>query len=953
MKRYALTLLCWLTWSAVQAQLILGGSVVSEQNLPLAGVKLTVQGTSTSTSTQSDGSFNLPTDQPLPLTLLVSRTGYAPERVRVRNSNFRAIEVRLKAEVVIPESTLSSASEPVDEQAISGVTVETIRAHAVANSPALSPADALQYTNGVDLLTSSFLFKSVNMRGFGSTTNGRVVQLIDGMDNRSPGLGFGFGNVAGLPDLDVETIEVRPGASSAQHGPDAILGLMQTTSKSPFDYQGLSVQARLGANNVGKPGFGPKMYSDYGFRYALALNERFAIKVNFQRLTGTDFIADDYADRSTTARPGFFATDAGRSGIATGITFRPGIDPNTSFDYDGVNIYGDDVNNGGVFRYPATYANTTLQNQFVTRTGYRELDVLGNQGKVFNNRANASVHYRFGNSVEASLGWYFGNGNLIETSAFRNYIPDYRRHQFKAELKGDNFYIRAYTTQQQAEGWNIGQTARAINDSWKSLNQWATEFGLAYVENKVSIGDARFTANRGRYLPGSVDFNRVRNAFATTFNTDSIPGLPRARGLRFRDNSQLWHYEGMYTVAALSELVELTVGASFRRYVLASGGTLFARQANGSEYTIDETGGYVQAAKTLALGAVTIRPLLAVRYDKNQFVNGGFTPRASVAVQAGIHVFRASWQSAFRNPSPQQLFGLTPAGIAGDVGGLRAAYRAAGLDTNRAYRQSDAVAYQRNPSTATTPQSLTLSNAPLQTETVRSWEVGYKALINGKLAIDASFFSSRYTNLITPEVLYQPLSATAGATALLTPASYRTLLLNRNSPNDFFVRGASVSLDYNFARGYTLSGNFTHQVGLVTLRNAAGAVRNDLSGAPIVQRSTSDPAVTQLGRTYFNSPANRYTITLSNPYLTNRLGIALAYRWTDRMWYEQGITQGDVWVPAWGSIDAQFSCKLPEFKSVLKLGGTNLFNTYYAQGYGLARVGAMYYVSLTFDELFK
>lgn len=946
-------LLCWLIVSAVQAQLILGGSVISEQNLPLAGVTITVQGTSTSTLTQPDGSFNLPTDQPLPLVLLVSRTGYQPERVRVRNSNFRAIEVRLKAEVFIPESTLASTSEPTDEPAISGVTVETIRTRDVANSPALSPADALQYATGVDLLTSSFLFKSVNMRGFGSTTNGRVVQLIDGMDNRSPGLGFGFGNIAGLPDLDVETIEIRPGASSAQHGPDAILGLMQTTSKSPFDYQGLSVQARLGANNVGKPGFGPKMYSDYGFRYALALNERFAVKVNFQRLTGTDFIADDYSDRSTTARPGFFATDAGRGGVATGIAFRPGIDPNTNFDYDGVNVYGDDVSNGGVFRYPTAYANTTLQNRFVTRTGYRELDVLGNQGKVVNNRANASVHYRFGNSLEASAGWYFGNGNLIETDAFRNYIPDYRRHQFKAELKGDNFYVRAYTTQQQSEGWNIGQTARAINNSWKSLNQWATEFGLAYVENKVSIGDARFTANRGRYLPGSTDFNRVRDAFATTFNTDSIPGPPRARGLRFRDNSQLWHYEGMYTVADLSELVELTVGASFRRYVLASGGTLFTRQADGSEYTIDETGGYVQAAKTLALGAVTIRPQLAVRYDKNQFVNGGFTPRASVAVQTGIHVFRASWQSAFRNPSPQQLFGLTPAGIAGEVGGLRVAYRTAGLDTNRAYRQADAVAYQRNPSTATTPQPLTLSNDPLQTEKVRSWEVGYKALIDGKLAIDASFFSSRYTDLITPEVVYQPLSATAGATALLTPASYRTLLLNRNSPNDFFVRGASISLDYNFARGYTLSGNFTHQIGLVTLRNAAGAIRNDLSGAPIERRLTSDPAVTQLGRTYFNSPANRYTIALSNPYLTNRLGMTLAYRWTDRMWYEQGITQGDVWVPAWSSIDAQFSCKLPEFKSVLKLGGTNLFNTYYAQGYGLSRIGAMYYVSLTFDELFK
>nr|WP_254448828.1 TonB-dependent receptor [Spirosoma rhododendri] len=142
-------------------------------------------------------------------------------------------------------------------------------------------------------------------------------------------------------------------------------------------------------------------------------------------------------------------------------------------------------------------------------------------------------------------------------------------------------------------------------------------------------------------------------------------------------------------------------------------------------------------------------------------------------------------------------------------------------------------------------------------------------------------------------------------------------------------------------------------MGLVTLRDASGNVRNDRAGAPVVQRLTSNPEVAQLGRTYFNSPANRYTVALSNPYLTNRLGMTLAYRWTDRMWYEQGITQGDVWLPAWSSVDAQFSYRLPELKTVLKLGGTNLFNTYYAQGYGLARIGAMYYLGLTFDELFK
>ena len=71
------------------------------------------------------------------------------------------------------------------------------------------------------------------------------------------------------------------------------------------------------------------------------------------------------------------------------------------------------------------------------------------------------------------------------------------------------------------------------------------------------------------------------------------------------------------------------------------------------------------------------------------------------------------------------------------------------------------------------------------------------------------------------------------------------------------------------------------------------------------------------------------------------------------MWVEQGNTQGDVRLPSWNTVDAQVSYRLPALKTVAKLGATNLLNQYYAQGYGLARIGGLYYLSLTFDELFR
>lgn len=950
-------ILTTLTSLGVRAQTTLAGLVTDENNQPLAGVTIIVRGTNTGTITQADGRFSLQTDASLPLTISLSFIGYRRQDVVAKGSNFRNLDVKLVEEAILTDEVVVSASRVPEDIRRAPVTVEKLGARQFANSPAANPFDALQNVKGVDLLTQSLTFKSVNVRGFGANNNNRFVQLTDGMDNRSPGLGFGFGSVAGISDLDIESIELIPGASSALYGPDALQGLMLTTSKNPFTYQGLSAQVKVGANNIGKENFGPKGYADLAVRYAKQLGARFAVKVSFQRLSGTDFIADDYNDRSTSARTGFFSTDAGRGGIATGIAYVPNNDPNTNFEYDGVNSYGDDINNAGAFRFPANYGTATLQSKLVTRTGYTELDVLGNNGKVFNNRANVSLHYKVGRTVEASLGWYYGNGNLIRTAGFREYFPNYNRHQFKAELRGDNFFVRAYTTQQQAEGWNIGQTARAINNTWKPINQWGAEFGQAYVEGKnVSIQEARAVADRGRYLPGSAQFNTVRDAYANTFNTDFIPGSTTVRGLRFRDNSQLFHYEGMYNFSKLLKVADVIAGASLRRFLLESGGTAFPRRADGSEYTINEYGAYVQASKEVGFGRgstrLTVKPTVAIRYDKNQYLQGGFTPRASAVVSYGVHNVRASWQSAFRNPSPGQLFAVPPPGLAGEVGGLPQAYNGALLNTNPGYLQVEVTPYQSNTALAA-PQPFAIDPSQFTTEKIRTWEVGYKTLIRNKFYVDAFYFASRYTDFIAAQNVFQLLTPGGGAGALLTPTNYRSLQVNFNNTNEIFVRGAGIGLEYGLGRGYTLSGNYAYQTGLITLRDARGTIRNDRAGVPIVARKMSNPEVSQLGRNFFISPENRYNISLANPRLTDRLGATITYRWTDRMWVEQGTTQGDVWLPSWTSLDAQVSYRVPSLKSVVKLGGTNILNQYYAQGYGLARIGGLYYLSITFNELMR
>ena len=922
-----------------RAQINIAGVVTDDNEQPVAGAIIVIRNTNTGTTTQDDGQFALQTTGELPLTISVSCTGYQQKNVQVRGNNFRHVVVKLSQktvqsrtnDVVVVASRVEEASQKAP------LTVEKLDDTQFQQVPAVSPFGALQYVKGVDLMTQSLPFQSVNLRGFGSTGNSRFLQLNDGMDNRSPGLGFGFGTVAGIPDLDVEHIELLAGAASALYGPDAEQGVMLTLSKDPFTYQGLSVRATGGINNVGKAGADPKPYRDFSIRYARELSERLAFKVNVQRLDATDFIADNYNDRLS------------RDRVAG---YQPNNNSTTNFQYDGVNRYGDEfMGTGSAYTFPRNYANVLLQNKLVTRTGYAEVDLIGTNGKMFNNRADVSLHYRLPGNVKASVGWYYGNGNFIRTANYREYIPSYQRHQVKAEISGDNFFLRAYTTQQKAEGWNIGLTAVDINNSWKSLGQWATEFGQVYVENKVTVGESRATADRNRYVPGSGQFNFVRDLFSTTYNTDSVPGFGSVRGTRFRDNSALWHYEGMYNISDIIQVADVVVGGSMRQYVLNTGGTLFALMPDGTEYRMNEYGGYIQASKEIAVGsALTVKPTVVVRYDKNQYLKGVFSPRASAVVSIKQHHFRASWQSAFHNPVPEQLFASPIRGRSGEVGGLPVASEAAMLFLNPAYLDSDVNAFREGRISAEQLQNRSYTPSSIQTEQLKTWEVGYKALLWKKLSVDALYFHSNYAGFISTQTVYQP--ANGQLNDFMTNA-YRTLQISTNSSNDIFVDGWAIGGTYTISRGFALSGNYAHQVGTVTLRDLQGTIVNDNAGNPIIKRKMSDSEVVKIGRNYFNSPENRYTVSLGNPQLTARLGASIFFRWTDKMWYEQGITAGDAWLPSWSSLDAQASYKMPLLKSVIKVGGTNILNKYYAQGYGLAQIGGLYYLSITFDELMK
>nr|WP_290936978.1 carboxypeptidase-like regulatory domain-containing protein [Haliscomenobacter sp.] len=391
------------------AQTISGTISDAASQKPLSGVNIGIQGKNEGTITDAEGKFVLNSSTKPPFTLVVSLLGYASQELSINAVTTLNITLNAKAEEL--DQVVVSASRVEERILRSPVSIEKMDAKAIQQSPSANFYDALLNMKSVDLVTSSLTYKQINTRGFNTTGNSRFLQLVDGVDNQSAGLGFAMGNLFGPHDLDVHSVELIPGAASALYGPIAFNGMLQTRTKNPFDFQGLSVQSKVGVNHLNDgTDFGAKPFYDLAVRYAKAFNDRFAFKLNAAYLTGTDWYANDYTD----------------------------IDPNTPAASRGpnnpgrnaLNIYGDEV------------AQTIQGIGRVSRTGYEEKDLA--QYGVYSLKLNGALHYRLSNGMELTYQANYNQGIAQYTGSSRFVINGFNLVQHRVELKAKFLCTRLF-----------------------------------------------------------------------------------------------------------------------------------------------------------------------------------------------------------------------------------------------------------------------------------------------------------------------------------------------------------------------------------------------------------------------------------------------------------------------------------------------------------------------------
>ena len=432
--------------------------------------------------------------------------------------------------------------------------------------------------------------------------------------------------------------------------------------------------------------------------------------------------------------------------------------------------------------------------------------------------------------------------------------------------------------------------------------------------------------------PGSEDFETSRNLI---INTPLSEG-----GAKFLDKSKLYAIDGSYNLSDQIDFAEIIVGANYRVYSLESEGTLFALDDNGDEFSIAEYGGFVQASKKLMNDALKLTTSL--RFDKNDNFDGRTTPRISALYNLfdGQNI-RVSYQTAFRMPTTQNQYIDLPTPSARLIGGLPLFRERYEFDTNPVYDTEtyftyvgafeQAIAEGQDVATAAATAAPVLEGAEVgaddtsfELEQNQTIEVGYRGLIQEQFLIDAYYYYSVFTNFSGAFNLFQSSTTAGDPNGILAPTVYQTTV---TLDDEVKSQGMAIGLSYAFNSGYKLSGNYAW---------------NELTNRDEL------PDGFQSG---FNTPEHKVNISVANRKLTDRIGFNVSWRWQDAFLWESTFATGEV--DAFSTVDAQISYSLPNLKSRIKLGGSNLFNNRYEQALGNPTVGSVYYASITFDEFFR
>jgi outer membrane receptor protein involved in Fe transport len=909
------------SFSVIFSQNVITGKIIdASTNQPVFGAAVVNKATGSGVTSDFDGNFSINVGGNPPYQISISILGYKKQELTV-NDPKQKLSVKLESDSKVLQSIEISDTRITQKQQEEPLTVESLDIIGIKETPAANFYEGLGNLKGVDLTSASIGFKIINTRGFNSTSPVRSLQVIDGVDNQSPGLNFSLGNFLGASELDIKKVDLIQGASSAFYGPNAFNGVISMETKSPFDFPGLSAQIKVGERAM----------TETAVRWAQKFQnkdgkDKFAYKVNLFYLTANDWEATNYNPSTESL--------VGRE--------NPG-------GYDAVNRYGDEALTGNFdFTSPTgKFFNPGLG--IIYRDGYNEEDLVDYDTRNF--KANVAGHYKLTDKIELIGASSFSYGTTVYQGENRYSLKDILFFQNRIEIRQENkFFLRAYATNEDAgNSYDAVFTAFQIQNNSMPLNDWY----VRYLNLWTSMYKTPIQPNSGQSIfPGYpwaangpyneyqassvlyhnhdqlINFHQiVRDSVNQGFNNFSPYFLPGTEefdtafagvtsrplgqgGSRLIDRSALYHIHGEYKFNIGS--LDFVTGANGRLYAPNSAGTIF-RDTGDVVIRNVEGGAYLGVEKRFE----KFRINGTIRGDKNQNFRFLVSPAASfVYSPTKEHSIRISAASAIRNPTlaDQYLFyDVGRAILIGNLTGYDSLITVESFTDYLSKQQKDSLVY--------------FNVAPVQPEQVRTLEVGYRGTLFKKVYVDLSYYYSWYTNFIGFNL---GVDASFNQFTPL-PFDVQAYRVAANSRDMVTTQGFSAQINYYFHKYLSFNGNYTWN-------------RLDL-------RDSDDPLIPA-----FNTPEHKFNVGFSGRDIKMKLGklklenwgFNINYKWIQGFLFE-GSPQFTGFVDDYYMLDAQVNYRVEKIKSTFKLGAQNLTNNKVFQVYGGPAVGRLAYFSILFD----
>lgn len=976
MKRIILLqafLLPFILFAQLNGTVLLSGKIVGESHEGIAYASISIKGSNTGTASDSTGKFSLVINQKFPFKVVITSVGFTPQEIEIKNSNSK-IAIQLTSQSFLANAVVVTASRVSEKLLKSPVSIEKLDIRALKETPAASFYDALGNVKGVQLTTSSITFKVPNTRGFNIPNNFRFLQLVDGIDMQAATLGVPLGNAIGPTELDVQSIEIIPGAASALYGMNAINGLANLITKDPFKSQGLSLFQRTGVNHVDGKDHAAAILTETAIRYAKVFGNKFAFKLNAGYLHATDWISDTRTDQNPndkkSANPAYPSLNGANAA------------------FDGWNKYGDDALQGSntVSITGLSIDGQSNRTLTVARTGYWEKDLV--KPAVDNLKADLALLYRITPSTQLTYTFRYGKMDGVFQRGNKVKLDNVVVQNHQVELKGSNFIVKAYiTSENTGDSYNVkpladnldlytGGSGAVWGNKYKTaLNNYAISHGGLLTSNNLAEATqfARLQADASRVQPGTERFNAVKDSIIRINNWDiksvAIPNAPVTGGAALLQKSNLYHVEGQLDLTKQVKYFNLLVGADARWYELIPDGNNFvdfkraiadrnsplADGSFGEKTWYKKFGAFAQGTKTFFNDKLKLNA--SVRADYNPEFAVKFTPRiAAVYTYKENHNFRITIQQGYRFPALFEALSYVNNGRVKRVGILPVINEGLGFREN-SYTQTSVVAFNAAVKTAGNTDAAALANRNLlevadlqegRPEGIQSFEVGYKSvLFNNKLILDFDAYYNIYDGFLGQVQVFVPKDAQVGSDAAVLamtdrnreaqpatslPAQAPTLAskgqeryrVYTNAKNKYFSYGSSLGVTYNFYKTFAVSGNVNY---------------NNIN-----RNATPDLFVTG-----FNTPALTTNLSFGNRAINKNVGFNVVWKWQDAFSWESPLVNGNV--KAINNVDAQITWRIPTLNTSVKFGGTNILNNRYVQYAGGPTIGALYYIAITLEGL--